>query len=183
MTERDSVIFAPAIHAEPVQVVQTHSLDELADASRATLVQDTLLHQRDVRRVAYQLIQCFTSLLEQHDADKITDLDGFEAGVRTKFKDDTWWQKHLQRTRHHLQNAAGVRPDVNLLDVLESLVDTVVAATARTGGLTTPVKIPDEVLRLATENTVKLLQSFVFQATNTPSPHTEIYDALRPPGE
>jgi len=64
-----------------------------------------------------------------------------------------WWEKHL-RERHHLNDR--VPEDVNLIDVVEMLVDCVMAGMARNGSVH-EVTVPDDVLRQAVGNTVTML--------------------------
>ena len=95
-----------------------------------------------------------------HDFDKITDIDGFFDDFTTGFECQGWYERHLQLSRHHLQDKRGVRDDVNLIDVLEMVADDVTAGMARSGDVY-PVEVSDGVLQRALANTVEMLKGQV----------------------
>jgi hypothetical protein len=96
----------------------------------------------------------------QHDSDKIEDIGQFHADFLTGFKSTIWWDNHRKINRHHINIADGVREDVNLVDVLEHIVDCVMAGKARTGTVY-PLHLPQELLEKAFQNTVELLKNQV----------------------
>lgn len=109
--------------------------------------------------VAQAMAACARMLLEigaRHDLDKITALEAFHADFRTGFKQTEWWDNHRKVNRHHLNKPDGVPVDVDLFDVLEHIVDCVVAGMARSGEVYA-LELPDDVLRRAFENTVAWL--------------------------
>lgn len=69
--------------------------------------------------------------------------------------------------RHHLLQPDGVPTDVNLIDVLDMIVDCVMAGMSRTGTVY-PLTITDEVLRTAFSNTVDLLKNKIVVEKDTP---------------
>jgi len=71
---------------------------------------------------------------------------------------------HRRIHRHHLNYEDGVPKDVNLLDVLEYVADCVMAGMARSGSVY-EVKISDELLQRAFQNTVELLKKNVVVVT------------------
>jgi len=79
------------------------------------------------------------------------DFNNLKGGA--EFTNGKWYQRHISEERHHLTER--VPEDVDLVDVLEHIVDSVVAAMARKGEMTYGVNIPSEVLQLAVANTVK----------------------------
>lgn len=95
-----------------------------------------------------------------HDNDKLTDIDGFHADFATGFQQQTWYENHKRATRHHLDKPEGVPKDVNLVDVIEHIVDFVMAGMARSGRVR-PLELPDELLQRAFQNTVKLMKANV----------------------
>lgn len=99
----------------------------------------------------------------QHDADKISDIDGFHHDFLTGFKETAWWDNHRRIARHHLLTDDGVPADVNLIDVLDMLVDCVMAGMGRSGSVY-PLKIKPEVLKTALDNTVELLKNKIVVA-------------------
>ena len=101
-----------------------------------------------------------------HDRDKITDegLAGFHADFITGFKTTAWWDNHRNISRHHLNMPDGVPVDVDLVDVIEHIVDCVMAGAARsdkgTAGIY-EIKIAPDVLTRAVANTVDKLKVMV----------------------
>lgn len=95
-----------------------------------------------------------------HDHDKLSAIDHFHADFITGFKETGWWDNHRKVNRHHLLQADGVPVDVNLIDVMDMIVDCVMAGMARSGSVY-PLEISDKVLRDAFNNTVELLTSHV----------------------
>ena len=84
----------------------------------------------------------------------------FHADFATGFKQTTWWDRHRKISRHHLNMTDGVHEDVDLLDVLEHIVDCVMAGMARSGSVY-ELKLPDEVLQRAFRNTIERLKTHV----------------------
>lgn len=97
---------------------------------------------------------------EHHDHDKISNIDGFHRDFQTGFKQTEWWDEHRKINRHHLLQDDGVPDDVNLVDVLDMIVDCVMAGMARSGSVY-PLEISDKILRDAFNNTIELLKSQV----------------------
>ena len=130
---------------------------DFANVSKDTLRESSLQHIEDIRKgMAF-----FGVLLAQaalcHDADKLGGLDQFHRDFVGGFKTTEWWDNHRRITRHHLLAADGVPEDVNLIDVLEMVVDCVMAGMGRAGQVY-PLDIKPEVLKKAFDNTAKLLE-------------------------
>ena len=127
---------------------------------RGTLLKSSLSHIADVQAG----INFFTSMLKKaganHDEDKVSDIDGFHKDFATGFKQTTWWDKHRKITRHHLLQDDGIPEDVNLVDVIEMIVDCVMAGMARAGEVY-PLNIKTEVLMKAFNNTANILKDQV----------------------
>ena len=68
-----------------------------------------------------------------------------------------WWDNHRKVNRHHLLQEDGVPEDVNLIDVMEFIVDCVMAGMARSGSVY-PLELDTKVLEKAFTNTVELLK-------------------------
>lgn len=127
--------------------------------SYAAVLRDTYKHIDGVRIVMDNVCAFLKNKAMIHDWTKIEYFDEFyDAFLATKdrdvdFKALPWWQIHLNE-RHHLNEHCP--DDVNLFDILEMLVDCVVAGKARTGEVF-PVKLSDEILQKAIKNTIKEL--------------------------
>lgn len=139
---------------------------DFANTSKQTLLESSMQHIGDVQRGLAFLAGKISEAAIAHDNDKITDIDGFHADFVGGFKATTWWDKHRKLNRHHLTKPAhldyadGVPDDVNLIDVLDFIVDCVMAGMARSGSVY-PLELPAEVLERAFQNTVELLKQQV----------------------
>lgn len=69
------------------------------------------------------------------------------------FTDGEWYKMHCTVERHHLDRRCP--EDVNLIDVIEMVCDSVCAGLTRTGEVR-PINISSEILERAVANTVKL---------------------------
>lgn len=134
------------------------SLEELHAASEQ--------HIRDVNKVITEICGYFQWVIgRDHDFDKLTDLAAFYADFQTGFASHEWLDQHKRTSRHHLDYVDGVPSDVNLLDVLEHIIDCVVAGMARSGSVW-PLELSNTVLQTAFDNTVALLEESVIVETD-----------------
>ena len=147
------------ITIKPSPTADTRTCD-FTKVTKETLLASSVQHISDVREGLEFFASRLLSVGVFHDSDKIGDIDGFHADFLTGFKQTTWWDTHRRITRHHLTSPDGVPPDVNLIDVLEMIVDCVMAGMARTGSVYA-LEIKPEVLMKAFQNTVELLKSQV----------------------
>lgn len=146
---------------------------DFANVTKEQLLESSRQHIADVRAG----LALFSGFLEvaraQHDADKITDIDGFHRDFVTGFKQTAWWDRHRQLNRHHLNMADGVRDDVNLIDVLDFIADCVMAGMARSGSVY-PLQLSPELLERAFQNTVTLLKDKVVVVEDEPIAHQTV---------
>lgn len=124
--------------------------------SRETLLDSSLSHISDVAKGLGFFVGLLTEAAARHDFDKISDIDGFHHDFKTGFAQTTWWDKHRKVNRHHLNVEDGIPDDVNLLDVIEHVVDCVMAGMARSGNVYS-LELSPEILQQALQNTVELL--------------------------
>lgn len=138
---------------------------DFATVTKATLLASSRQHIDDVGAGLKFFRQQLLEAQAAHDTDKITDIDGFHRDFVAGFAEGhtAWWDAHRQLNRHHLNMPDGVRDDVNLVDVLDYIVDCVMAGMARSGEVY-PLAIDDDVLRRAFANTVELLKAQVVVA-------------------
>lgn len=137
----------------------TRSCD-FASVSKETLLASSRQHIGDVRAGLNLLRDLLAEAGDRHDYDKVSDIDGFHADFVTGFKQTGWWDRHRTLNRHHLPDKDGIPADVNLVDVLDMIVDCVMAGMARTGSVY-PLKIDSGVLMDAFQNTVEMLKKEV----------------------
>ena len=72
----------------------------------------------------------------------------------TNFVSNTWYQKHINKEKHHPFDKC--HDDINLLDIIETIVDCVCAGKARSGEIR-PLEFDEEILNKAVANTVKMI--------------------------
>lgn len=133
---------------------------DFANVSKETLQLSTMQHMTDVVKAIGFFREELAAAAIRHDQDKISDIAGFHRDFVTGFKEHSWWDRHKKLNRHHLLEPDGVPEDVNLIDVLDMIADCVMSGMARSGDVY-PLKISDDVLKRAFENTVSLLKSQV----------------------
>jgi hypothetical protein len=151
------------VHKSPTADTRTC---DYAKVSKQTLLQSSHQHIADVRAALSYFDSLIKKASENHDFDKIIDIDGFHRDFLTGFKQTEWWDKHRQLNRHHLTESDGVRDDVNLIDILDFIADCVMAGMARSGSVY-DLKLPAELLEKAFQNTVELLKSQVVMVGDT----------------
>jgi hypothetical protein len=141
------------------QTADTRTCD-FSKVTKEQLYNSSVQHRGDV----IQGIEFFKGMLDRaanmHDVDKLDDIDGFHRDFLTGFKQTEWWDNHRKVMRHHLLQADGIPADVNLIDVLDMIVDCVMAGMGRAGSVY-PLNIAPETMMTAFQNTVELLKSQV----------------------
>lgn len=133
---------------------------DFANTSKATLLDSSRQHIGDIVKALAFFQSKMTEAAGEHDYDKLTDIDGFHNDFLTGFKQTGWWDNHRKIHRHHIDKSDGVPADVNLLDVLEYIADCVMAGMARSGSVY-ELKLSDELLQRAFQNTVSMLKNQV----------------------
>lgn len=136
-------------------VADTRTCD-FTQVTRDQLRKATQSHISDV----YNGIAFFQSLLLAaklaHDHTKLSEFESFYNAFKTGFEDKSWWKMHQKEERHHFNNMEYVQDDINLIDVIEQIVDGVMAGMARSGKYRFE-PLPDKLLQKAYRNTADLL--------------------------
>jgi len=132
---------------------------DFKNVTKAQLFDSSTQHIDDVVQGMNFFQRVLIDATMRHDTDKLTDIDGFHDDFVHGFSEghETWWTKHRQINRHHLNMPDGVRDDVNLIDVLDYITDCVMAGMARSGEVY-EIKIDPNVLMRAYVNTIELLK-------------------------
>lgn len=141
------------------KTADTRSCD-FSKVSKEQLLASSHQHIGDVKQGLAFVAGLMASAADRHDHDKITNIDQFHSDFVTGFKQQEWWANHVKVNRHHLQGITGIPQDPNLIDVLEMIVDCVMAGMGRTGNVT-PLQIDPAILMEAFHNTVELLKTNV----------------------
>jgi len=123
---------------------------------KRTLHISTLKHTNDV----YQGLEYLSDLIlragRAHDHTKLEYLSDFHKAVESgNTRKSAWYKMHIKEERHHLSKPP---EDVNLVDVLEHIVDCIMAGTARQENIY-DIGISNELLQKAYKNTVELVKS------------------------
>jgi hypothetical protein len=133
---------------------------EFEGVTKEMLLDSSRQHIADVGRGMAFFAGKITEAASVHDADKLTTIDWFLECFQGGFKDSSWWDNHRKINRHHLTKDDGVPDDVNLVDVIEFIVDCVMAGMARNGSVY-PLELSSSLLHRAFSNTVELFKSQV----------------------
>lgn len=124
------------------------------EVSKDTLLNSSQQHISDVRQGMGWFIEQLIDRAKKHDFTKIKYIDDFYQDFRTNFQKTSWYELHKGMQRHHIGVPQGQRDDVDLVDVIEFIVDTVVAGIAR-GGQYYTQQLPPELLVKAYHNTIQ----------------------------
>lgn len=119
-------------------------------------------HKSDVQRVMTCLAMMLDKNGKMHDWTKLAYEDEFYDNFLdtinngTDFVSNSWYQKHIMIEKHH--PFSYYHEDINLLDIIETIVDCVCAGKARSGQIR-DLEFDDEIIKKAVANTVKLVDS------------------------
>ncbi len=124
--------------------------------TKEELLESTHQHLSDIKKGFDFVI--FQMMLQQarHDLTKLSHIDDFYRNFKTGFKETDWWELHQDKERHHFNNPKYIQDDINLIDVIDQIIDGVMAGMARSGSYRQE-NISPELLEKAYKNTVELL--------------------------
>lgn len=127
-----------------------------------TLKDSTQQHISDVRKGLGWVILQLLNARTNHDHTKLDNIKLFHKDFVNQFNPDSEFLKiHYTSERHHLFEPTGVKQDVDLIDVLQCLIDGVMAGMGRRGEYSYQ-QFPQGLLQNACRNTVnKLLKQIV----------------------
>ena len=131
---------------------------DFSKVTKEQLKDSSIQHIEDVAKGVEFFKTMLDSVGKRHDADKLSDIDGFHRDFLTGFEQTTWWDNHRKVNRHHLLQVDGVPANVNLIDVMDMIIDCVMAGMGRSGSVY-DLELKPEVLMDAFQNTVELLKS------------------------
>lgn len=145
-----------------VKIKNTKNADSrtATNKSKKSLIEASLTHISEVQQVFNSLAYLMVKQGQQHDHTKLTEFDKFYEDYTNKsgvdFISGEWYNIHITQERHHIMK--NTYDDVNLIDVIEEIIDKVVAGKGRAGDINLEYfDINDETLRLAYNNTIKLI--------------------------
>src|SRR4030065_768459 len=145
------------ITIEKSKTADTRTCD-YSKVTKEQLYKSSQQHKSDIVAGMEFFIEKMKDSMVLHDDDKLKNIDGFHADFLTGFKQTGWWDEHRKIARHHLMSEDGVPIDVNLIDVMDMIVDCVMAGMGRSGSVY-PLEISGGLLLRAFNNTVELLKA------------------------
>ena len=135
------------------QTADTRTCD-WSKVTKKQLLASSKQHIDDVRQGLTYLMTLLDKAADNHDYTKLTEIDHFHHDFKTGFAETGWWEMHQKTERHHIMDHEP--DDINLIDVLEHIVDCVMAGMARSGKFRFE-GVNAEQLERAFVNTVDLL--------------------------
>jgi len=117
-------------------------------------------HIKDVNAVMKALASRLRAQGKIHDNTKLKYENEFYENYlddiinKKDFVSNTWYQKHIHEEKHHPFSYC--HEDINLLDIIETIVDCTCAGKARSGEIR-PLEFNEKILKKAVTNTVKLI--------------------------
>lgn len=132
---------------------------DVSTVTKNQLLISSQKHIHDVSMGIDAIIYLLHQRMYRHDYTKIRHIDEFYKCFKSGFSDDSWWEMHKERERHHLQFPECLsesKDGINLIDILEWLVDGIMAGLARTGTYK-PAELPPAMLEMALKNTANML--------------------------
>ncbi len=149
---------------EKIQIKKLENADtrtcDWSKVTKSQLLKNSRSHISDVRKGMRLFGGLIAEAAKKHDYTKIENIDQFHEDVKTGFETVKWWGIHQRKERHHFKTPKYIQKDVNLIDILEQLIDGVIAGMARSGKYRKEVPDPKLLLK-AYENTAKLLLAHV----------------------
>ena len=155
-----------ACNSATIVINPSHSADTRSADHEVTMDElkaSTEMHIDDVRRGLAFLGRLLKKRGERHDWTKLQYLPSFykqfSEAQKTGCWGNGWYDRiHCKQERHHVEDACP--KDVNLLDILEHIVDGVMAGMARSGEYRQDV-LGTGILERAYANTQKLVRDAV----------------------
>ena len=142
-----------------IKIVKDPNADSRSVNGKIPLIKLQLATANHIDDVAKGL-EYFADLLraagKSHDHTKSENMEEFHRALESgRIKNSRWYKMHITEERHHL--IAKAPDDITLIDVLEHLVDCVMAGTARSGEIF-DIDLSNGLLQRAHKNTVELLK-------------------------
>jgi len=135
------------------------------DAIKAYEFLGNYMHINDVQKGCAFIANKIIEAGIKHDDTKMTidDINKKMAECKSDIdvKSSDWYKSHIHNNRHHFHQLKNCPDDYNLIDVIESLVDCVVAIKARRGqdAKMAADYISPELLAKAFKNTIEMLEN------------------------
>jgi hypothetical protein len=125
----------------------------------------TYMHIKDVQKGCAFFANKMIEAGINHDDTKMTAADVISSIEDdkncVKFREGNWYKSHINNNRHHFYKLENCPFDYNLIDVMEAIVDCVMAGKARKGQTAKMGVnfIKPEMLAIAFKNTIEMLEN------------------------
>jgi hypothetical protein len=129
---------------------------DFANVTKDVLLESSKQHVSDIKKGFDFFCYMIQKQAAMHDLSKFSHIDDFHRNFVTGFKEKDWWEYHQSVERHHFIEEKYIPKDVNLFDILDQIVDGVMAGMARSGTYRQE-PISEQLLMRAYRNTVDLL--------------------------
>ena len=129
---------------------------DYSKVTKEQLLSSSIQHINDIKKGFDFFIALMKEQAKRHDKSKITHIDDFYRNFITGFKERDWWEYHQDVERHHFNDPQYIPEDINLIDIIDQIVDGVMAGMARSG-VYRHEAISPELLYKSYLNTVELL--------------------------
>jgi hypothetical protein len=143
-----------------IEIIKSPTFNSLMSVRKTVtkedLIKSTEMHIKDVQNGIKWFIFKLFKQGEIHDYTKKKYIDLFYKDFTNNFTTNDWYYKHQTEERHHITAPNGLREDVDLVDIIENVIDGVVAGMARNGEYYYR-EIPAEILQKACKNTAEKL--------------------------
>ena len=119
---------------------------------------ETQQHRNDVFRLMSLIALEIIETGNKHDWSKIKYFNEYAQDVQERpenpnFEEREWYKIHTTEERHHL--GAEIPEDIDLIDIIEFISDSIVAGKARTGRVEKKyLELPGDILKKAYWNTI-----------------------------
>ncbi|MDL2246733.1 DUF5662 family protein [Methanobrevibacter sp. OttesenSCG-928-K11] len=148
-----------------IYIKDTRTNNEKNKLTKEEIKQASVMHKADVMKGMIFFSDLLLDAGLNHDWTKLAYLEEIYTDYEKRLEDkdfsrDKWNKLHQSHERHHLNSA--VPDDVNLVDVLEFIVDCVMAGIGRFGEIDFKyLELPEGTLEKAYMNTINMLQEEV----------------------
>ena len=152
-----------------IKIRSTQNIGNSADGAltKEQLAESSTIHKTDVTTVMHWLATKVAEAGSNHDWTKLAYLDEFHAEYLKLRNNETgpykWFRDiHTKKERHHVQYAAP--SDVDLVDILESIVDGIVAGLGRSGEYYSVAPSPELLVKAYNNSVAKILANVELEA-------------------
>ncbi len=143
------------IIVKPNPIIRNGNYD-FSEVSKEELLNSSQHHINDVRQGITWFIEELVERGQKHDFTKLKYINEYYQAFLNDLKIQDWGEFHKKMQRHHIDDPNGQPQDIDLIDVIEFIIDTVMAGVAKYGQYNIKL-LSDDLLQKAYKNTIKKL--------------------------